>query len=91
MLFLLKRDDTREEIPDCENVIHRKDILVFLDAFDRPIRSLPAAEVFGYTVSRRVASALAEGKDSHDDRKSKSEQKSGRQRRTWPRRLARFH
>ena len=59
MLFLLMQDDTRREVAECENVIHRRDLLVLLDALDRPILSLPASEVFGYTVNRRVATALA--------------------------------
>ena len=89
MVFLLMQDGSRLEIPDCENVIHRKDILVFLDALDRPIQSLAAAEVFGYTVNRRVASALAMTKDGDDEWKLDGAQKTGRRRRVWLGRLAR--
>ena len=88
MLFLLMQDDTRREIPECENVIHRKDLLVLLDALDRPILTLPASEVFGYTVNRRVATAL-EPEAPLADTARRAVRKPARKRREWLHRFSR--
>jgi hypothetical protein len=60
MVFLLMQDGSRVEIPQCENVVHRSDVLIFLDRAESPIVCLRASDVFGYTVSPRVALLLQE-------------------------------